>query len=920
MSRVTEAPWSPAPGTRLHGRETELAEVEGLLASGLRCAVLLGGPGEGKSALLTAVADRLRAAGTTVLAVAGRPADRSLPLAGLAELLLLGRSPGSALASELRLRLLDLVRGTGARATPLGLRLDVLTWLEELAGDAPLVVAVDDAQWLDPTSLQVLTFLAHRVGATPVSLLLAARADPPPAELRGLPSVPLAPLGEASARLLVAEVAPGLAEPAVRTLLGRAAGNPLALVELARSGPDALGPDGEAGVPERVELAFAADLDPLPARTREVLLLVAAGAEDLAVLARAACGADGSDVVVDLEPAERAGLVRVRGQAVRFRHPLARQAVYGSATAAERVRAHRALAAAYPDEADRRAWHRAAATVGTDGAVADELAAAAGRAVDRVAYAEAARALRRAVELTPDALLRERRVVELLRVGTPIGQLGAQVGLARRVRDETDDPGVRASAQQFIAYTLTRSMDQHAARLALEDAVAQAAALDDVAAWASLTSLASLVYQTAGDPAVLLGWVERLGRRTDEHPLVTASRAWVRAAAEPLRRPADLVAEVSSSGPLAPGAPPVVVGLRAMLLGAAAWLLDLPDLAAAHLGEARAVLERANSQELVAILVAQAQVGLDRGVPDDAEEAARLLLEVSDLEDLDYQRAVAEHALAAVAALRGEREVARTLAERVWVRLDLASCTALEVGVRAVVAESWYGEDDDARWEQLRPAFDPDGRPRHGRLSVRVLVPLVEAGVRTGRAEEAARVVRAVRDGLEGRVEAPGPYQSLVLTLAEALLAEDDQVDRLHRAVVDDPLNARWPLELADARLAYGRRLHRLRRFPEARVHLLAALQVLERLGAAPRAGVARDLLAQVGGATASVDATTWTSLTGRERQVVRLAAAGLTNREIGERVFLSPRTVGVHLYNAFPKLGVTGRHQLTALVARLDR
>jgi DNA-binding CsgD family transcriptional regulator len=904
----------------MHGRDAELAGLTDLIGAARGCAVVLGGPGDGKTALLAAVSEHVRAAGWRVLTAAGRPADRSLPLAGLAELLLLGRSPGSALASELRLRLLDLVRGTGARATALGLRLDVLTWLEELAADGRVLVVVDDAQWLDPTSLQVLTFVAHRAAGTPVSLLFASRAQRPPTELRDLPAVRLGPLADEAARALVAEVAPDLTAPAVRTLLARAAGNPLALTELARAGPDALGTDAEAAVPERVELAFAADLEPLPQATREVLLLVAAGAEDLAVLARAADGSAGADVVVDLEPAERAGLVRVRGQAVGFRHPLARQAVYGAATAAERVRAHQALAAAYPDEADRRAWHRAAAALGPDAAVADELADAAARAVDRVAYAEAARALRRAVELTADPALRERRVVELLRVGSPTGQLGAQVGLARRVRDETADPAVRASAQQFIAYTLTRSMDQHAARLALEDAVAQAAALDDVAAWASLTSLASLVYQTAGDPAVLLGWVERLGRHADEHPLVSASRTWVRAAAEPLRRPPDLVAEVSSAGPLAPGAPPVVVGLRAMLLGAASWLLDLPDLAAAHLGEARSVLERDNSQELVAILVAQAQVGLDLGTPDEAEAAARLLLDVSELEDLDYQRAVAEHALAAVAALRGERDTARALAERVWVRLDLSSCTALEVAVRTAVAESWYGVDDEVRWEQLRPAFDPAGRPRHGRLSLRALVPLVEAGARTGRAEEAAGVVRAVRDAVTDGGTGPGVHQSMVLTLADALLADDTEVDRLHRSVVDDPRHARWPLELADARLAYGRRLRRLRRFPEARAQLLVALQVLERLGARPRADVVRDLLGQVGGAAASQDATTWSSLTGRERQVVRLAATGLTNREIGERVFLSPRTVGVHLYNAFPKLGVTGRHQLAALVARLDR
>ncbi|WP_139210030.1 helix-turn-helix transcriptional regulator [Microlunatus flavus] len=902
---------------RLHGREAELAALVGLVTGPARSAVLLGSPGEGKTALLSALARRLRGEGWSVLVVSGRVADRAVPLAGLTELLLLARSPTSSLASELRMRLLDHARGERGVASVLGLRLDVLTWLEELAGDGRLLVCVDDAQWLDPTTLQVLTFLAHRVAGGPVSVVLAARTERPRAELQGLPVLALRPIDDQDARRVVADVRVDLPEQAVRALVARAAGNPLALVELARSGPEALlAEDAETGVPERLEQAFAADLATLPAATRQVVVLASAGAEDMAVLARSSPGAD---VVDALEPAERVGLVRVRGQEVRFRHPLARQAVYAGATAAERARAHRALAAAYHDDADRRAWHRAASAVGPDEAVAAELAAAAARATDRVAYAEAARALRRAVELTPDPAVRERRVVELLQVGTPTGQLTEQVGLARRVRDETADPAVRAAAQQFIASTLSRTMDQQAARLALEDAVAQAAVLDPVAAWASLTSLASLVYQTAADPTVTLGWVEKLGRAEDEHPLVTASRVWVRAAAEPARRPPDLLEEVARAAPLPPPVPPVVVGLRAMLLGAAAWLLDLPDLAAAHLREARRVLERENSQELVPILVALAQVGLDATALDDAEEAARLLLELSEVGALDYQRAVAQHALAAVAALRGEREEARDLAAQVWSRLDLASCTALEIGVRAAVADSWYGQDDEARWDQLRACFDLDGAPRHGRLSVRALVPAVSAALGTDRAADARRLVDGVRRALAEPPE--GAYQTMVLAAAEALLADDPEVDTRARRVVDDPRHARWPLELADARLAYGRWLRRRRRFPEARVQLLGALQAFERIGARLRVEAAREELGRVGGtSSSSADAATWSSLTGRERQVVRLAATGLTNREIGEAVFLSPRTVGVHLYNAFPKLGVTARHQLAAVVARLDR
>ncbi|MBA8794096.1 DNA-binding CsgD family transcriptional regulator/tetratricopeptide (TPR) repeat protein [Friedmanniella endophytica] len=907
--------WADAAGL-LRGRGRELGELQRLLTSPPRCAVVLGAPGEGKTLLLATVADLVREEGWQVLSASGRTADQSLPFAALSELLVNAPVPHTRAGRDLRDRLLAHVRGDGGvrTATPLGLRLDVLTWLEEVAGDRRLLVAVDDAQWLDPTSRQILAFLAHRLAAGPVALLLACRSGRSIEELDSLPGVVLRALAEDDARQVLLDTGTPVPAQALPDVLRRAAGNPLALVELSRLGPRTLteGPD-DLGVPERVEQAFAADLPGLPAVTREALLLAATGAEDLAVLARCM---DADLVVEALEPAERLGLISVRGNCVRFRHPLARQAVYACATAAERLRAHRALAAAYPEEADRRVWHRAASVATPDEEVAGELVEAASRAVDRVAYAEAARALRRAIELTPEPAARERRTLELLRVAVPVGRLSAQLGLARRVRDDTADPVVRAGAQQVIAAALTQTMDLEAARLALEDSVVQSSAVDLGAAWASVTSLAVLLYQTAGDPTFLTDWVRRLGRRDDEHPLITASRVWSRAAAEPAARPADLLEEVRGAPPLPPGTPPVVVGLRAMMFGAAAWLLDLPDLAAAQLRESRAILERPHSQELVPVLVALAQVHADRFALDEADEAARVLFEIAEAQGLDYQRAVAQHTRAAVAALRGHRQEAREIADDVWSRLDLASCVALEIGVRVAIADSWYGEDDDLRYRQLRAAFEPLGRPRHLRLSVRALAPAVSVALRVGQADDA----RALLDGVEAALpDAPGVHQVLVTTHARALLADDEDVDRLYRTVVDDPAHAAWPFELANARLDYGRLLRRHRRGPEARNQLVPALHTFDRLGTPAWAEATRVELHRVGGAPAT-DVNAWATLTSQERQVVRLAAQGLTNRQIGETLFLSPRTVGVHLYNAFPKLGVSSRQQLSGVLRQLDR
>ena len=280
--------WSDTSGL-LRGRDRELGELRRLLSAAPRCAVVVGAPGEGKTTLLSVVGDLARREGRTVITTAGRVADQSLPFAALSELLVNAPAAGTKAGRQLRDRLLAHVRGEGAAAaaTPLGLRLDVLAWFEELARDRPLLVAVDDAQWLDPTTRQILAFLAHRLASLPVALLFACRSNRSLDELDSLPGVVLRPLSDEDGRQVLRDARATLPAAAVRGVLRRAAGNPLALVELARVAPESVAEESDdLDVPIRIEQAFAADLPSLPPLTRTALLLAAAGAEDLDVLAR----------------------------------------------------------------------------------------------------------------------------------------------------------------------------------------------------------------------------------------------------------------------------------------------------------------------------------------------------------------------------------------------------------------------------------------------------------------------------------------------------------------------------------------------------------------------------------------------------------------------------------------------------------
>ena len=884
----------------LVGRDDLLARLRDLVGEGGRTAALVGIPGAGKSTVLGCAARAAAADGWTVLAVTGHAADQALPFAALVDLL---SGMGAADA-------LEQVSG----GDPLRLRLDVLGRLESLAEGAPVLVALDDVQWFDESSLAVVGFVANRLVGSQVSFVVAARGDRPPPALSGHPLVEIPSLSQAEAGLVLRRAGLDLDALARASVIERAAGNPLALLELGRAastGADEL-------VLSSVEATFAAEVAQLPQATRRVLLLAAAGGGDLRVLGRIARP---GQLIGDLAAAEETGLVAVVDRKVRFRHPLARAAAYSMATTEQRLSAHEDLATAYDDDPDRRAWHRGEATVVPDEEVATQLVIAAQRAQQRGAGFEATRLMIRAAELSPLRSDHDERTLEALAMSFPVGHFEWLAQVASQLREQSDDPSIRARASHFVAYALAQTMRQSAARLALVDALEQLVHVDQSYGWGSLTTLATLTYATGGDRALVAHWLERYEREAPrvEGPaevMVQAARAWVRTLIDPLERAPDVLARVRDAPVLDASFPPDLVASQEMLLGAAAWMLDESAVAATRLGRAVDIMRRSEgSGQLSQTMAGLALVHLDVGRYDEVEEVARLLGDIAEVEHLSYAASNARELRARVAGLRGDTALARRMSAEVLLDLEVGECLALEAGVRVAMSYVHFTENDPVgAHEQLRGLFRHDGEPVHPYIGYHHLADYVAAAVRAGAGDETAPVMEAAAV----RLATPGPRHRLQLARARALLVEAPEP--FHLEATTDPLAAQWPFELANARLEYGVWLRRRHRATAARTQLRAAYELFERLGARAWADLARTELRAAGVATQEPPASAWSDLTAQERQVVRLAASGLTNREIGASLYLSPRTVSAHLYNAFPKLGVTARSQLRDIVEARER
>ncbi len=906
----------------LHGRAAELGDIHQLLADARAghssMLVLQGEAGSGKTALFEHVA--ADAKDFRVLRCTGVESEAELPFAALHLLLLdcLDRldSLPEPQAGALRAAF-GLAEAPGVDRFLAGLA--TLTMLSEVAGDGPLLCLIDDAQWLDRASRDALLFAGRRLGAEGVLLLLAVRDDDSVTDLRGLRVVGLSGLSEPAAMALLAEQAADLTPHLRERLIEEASGNPLALIELAaavRSGDPAIGgpPTVRAGLStaaRRVLDAFGSQVDRMPAGTR--LALLVAAPEDTGELGVVldALGQIGLGLN-EFEPAERAQLIRVAEDVVSFRHPLIRSAVYGRASSADRITAHRALADALPAYTDRRAWHLAAAAAGFDDEAAEAMEAAALRADQRGGYAASAAAHERAARLTADPVVRGHRLAAAAMGARDSAQLDRAGALAHEASAMTEDPRTLAK----LAWVRARlEFERGTPRHALEMVLAGAEAVCE---------------HDPEEAARMLIEVVRMAYFADEAPGLARAAELIDAvplpADHPLRPMLDasaILARLQSGWPQdqVPPLPPAVREIRADRLGItignlavhSAFLLIIIGDADEAWAQTERMLVEARERGLIGglphILLQHSQAALVTGRLREALRTANEGIQIAEDTGQLHSAANLRAVVARIAAMTGDEDTCVALANEAIHRGAERHSSSVGSAVLALaVLELGFGRYA-AALERL--ASLPPQLSRHPTFAFLSPPEWAEAGARSGQPDRAAEMMAAY---VPWATQRGNPVVQANLHRCRALLGPADEAEIHYQAAIRlyDDINR--PMARARTELLYGEWLRRVRRRSESRGPLRGALRVFERIGAESWAERARAELRATGESVAAAAEPGGAQLTPQELQVVRLAAAGLSNRDIGAQLFISPRTVGYHLYKAFPKLGVAGRHELAAL------
>ena len=902
---------------RLVGRPSESEALDELLASvrsgQSRVLVLRGEAGVGKTALLEYLTQRA-GPGCTIARAAGVGSELELAFAGLQQLCSpfadrLERLPGpqrDALGTAFGLR-------DGGAPDRFLVGLAVLSLLSDAAEERPLVCVVDDAQWLDGATAHVLAFVARRLAAESVGLVLAVRESDAEHHFEGLPELVVQGLDDRDARALLETVVTGPLDERVRDrIVSETRGNPLALLELPRgrtpaelAGGFGLG-DGPA-LTGRIEASFRERLAPLPPPTR--LLLLVAAAEpvgDPLLVWRAAerLGVSGDAA----PPAVSAGLVDFGAQ-VRFLHPLVRSAVYGAAGGDERRAVHRALAEATDAGADpdRRAWHLAEATSGLDEDVAGELERSAGRARARGGLAAGAAFLERAAGLTPDPLQRAQRALAAAQGKHHAGAPDAALRLLAIAQAGPLDELGQARAQLLhaqITFAATRGSDAPPLLLA---AARRLEPLDAM--------LARATYLDAFAAALSADRLVHGGGARDVAAAVLAAD-W-----EPCVRACDFLLDglalLMTEG-YAAGAPALLAALRSFREEPMAVEDELRWLwLACHI--ARALGDDEAWDELTARQVALARragalsvlpLALDEQVHADLF-CGRLAAARSHVAEAEaVLEATGSHlrlrGAIALAIFRGDEAGSLALIEsrRQDVLRRGEGFWLASVDWGTAVLYNGLGRYDDALAAAERAAGDPHGLG----TPMWLLADLVEAAVHSGKPERAA-VPAAL---LAEIAEANGTDWALGLDArSRALLSDGDAAEPLYREAVERLGRTRIRVALARAQLVYGEWLRREGRRVDAREQLRSAREITIGAGMDAFAERARRELLATGETVRKRSVETIDDLTPQEDQIARLAATGHTNPEIGAQLFLSPRTVEWHLRKVFGKLGITSRRQL---------
>jgi DNA-binding CsgD family transcriptional regulator len=917
-----------AGAAQLAGRRDELSVLGGLIEAvregESRVLVVRGEPGVGKTTLLEHVVGQEHSC--QMARASGVQSEMELAFAGLHQLCapMLGRAERLPLPQQDAMRTaFGLLAGPPPDRFIVGLA--ALNLLSEVAAERPLICLIDDEQWLDQASAQALGFAARRLGANPVGLVFATRN--PGAELAGLPELEVDGLPEEHARALLRSALAGPLDDQVRDLIvAETRGNPLALLEL----PEGLSPAelaGGFGLPRsaaatgRVGHTFERQLALLPVQTRRLVVLAAADPSGDRALVWRAARLLGIPVQAG-EAAAEAELVEFGGR-VRFRHPLARSAAYGSASLRERREAHAALAEVTDQVADpdRRAWHRAQAAAAPDEEVAVELERSAGRAQARGGLPAAAAFLERSVALTADPARQADRALAAAQVSLQAGALGNALDLLAAVEAGPLDEFASARVDRLrgqVAFASGHTSDAATALLRtarrLEPFDLDLARETYLAAWGA----ASL---TIGGP----GKGDEIGNGDG-----------------------DVLLEICRSVLALPGPPDGPRPLDLTLEGLALLITDGHAAAATTLQRAAKVLTSIPVDDVLrwgwvatrtssavwdyegfhAISVRQVQLVRDIGA---LAQLPLLLSQVGVarawMGDFAGADAVAAES-AGVAARTGNRFPPHVvvLLRAMQGREDEA-CAAIAGAIEDSAASGQGAADSFARWagavlhnglahykEAASAARQAVANPFDPWSALWALPELVEAAARLGDAE----VARDALDRLAVMTQPSGNDPALgIEARCRALLSDGGDADDLYREAIDRLALTRLRPELARAHLLYGEWLRREGRRVEAREQLRTAHELLAAIGMAAFAERARRELIATGEKVRKRGVETRDQLTPQEEQIARLARDGCTNPEIAAQLFLSARTVEWHLGKVFGKLGVSSRRELTAALGQ---
>jgi DNA-binding CsgD family transcriptional regulator/tetratricopeptide (TPR) repeat protein len=911
--RVVPAPTEAA--LQIIGREHELEVLTAAVdaAAGAGCAVAVcGEAGIGKSVLIEASARRGQERGYLVLRATGVEAESQLPFAGLHELIRPVLGAADALAPPQRHALLSAFGiDEDGSPEPFLICLAALNVLTGFSARQPVAVIVDDLQWLDQPSQDAVAFLARRIHDDPIIIVGGIRTG------YATPFLPasgqvlnIEPLDEESSRALLRACAPHLEAAGCQQILEHARGNPLALAELPgtwRRGSAGPGPVPGSPVPlsARLEQAFAGRLAELAPPTRDALLIAATDSESaLAEILAAASELAGVQVSVDaLDTAAAAGVLTRDEVRLQFRHPLVRSAILGSESVRRRQQAHGALAAVLAGQPYRRAWHRAQAIIGPDDEVADELERNHDISVRRGSVSGAIAALERSAQLSTSPASRVCRLLLAAQYAFGLGSAGTVSRLLseamRNPLTELDQARVEVLREAFhdgVPGDSSRVMEL--CRLAGR---AVHAGQQDVALDLLLAASLRCWWADTGPEArqMVAAVTGRIDRRPADPRYVAAL-----AIAEPVACSQVVDALLSQADPGTDDVEALI------LLGTAAYAIGDPVRSVLFLDRAEARLRQRGqlgrlSHLLNMGLLSRLELGDFQRVRMDSEEARRLAVDTQ--QPIWHSGALAIDAMAH--GLRGDNPRAQQLAADA----EQLAGSGLNPPLACVQLARGYGYlstgNYAAAYQALRRLFDSADPSYHLTERFHGISFLSDAAVPAGQRDDAHRIVSDLELVAACSASTTLRHQ---LAYARAVLADEENAGDLYLAALGSDLQS-WPWLRGRLQLAFGRWLRRQHQVAEARESLRAAHATLSGIGATVWAAQAETELRAAGEQTAQRSAPSWETLTAQELQIVRMAGDGYSNKQIGQRLYLSPRTVSGHLYRAFPKLGVTSRGQIAA-------